>query len=312
MQSETRPDLRIGIIGFDTSHVLAFTRLLNDPADPYHVPGAKVVAGFASASADIETSISRLEGYKEEMTRDFGIKLYSTIEEMLPEVDAVLLESNDGRRHLPEVGAVLAARKPVFIDKPLAASYADAKAIAALAQTHNCPVFSSSSLRFDAHITALREDAELGAILGCDAYTPATLEVTNPGLFWYGIHGVEILYSFMGTGCRSVSCHSSERLDHVVGIWDDGRVGTVRGAREGIHEYGATVSGANKVAHTNFSREIPIYSQLLQQIIPFFHTGVAPVPLDETLEMMAFMEAALLSERENRTVEIAEITNDTK
>lgn len=299
-------DLRVGIIGYDTSHVLAFTRLLNDSNDPHHVPGAKVVAGFASASADIESSISRLEGYKEEMARDFGVPLYDSIEAMLENVDAVLLESNDGRRHLPEVRPVLAAGKPVFIDKPMAASYADAAEIAALARAHNTPVFSSSSLRFDANIAGLR-DEDAGKVIGCDAYTAAVLEETNPGLYWYGIHGVEILYSFMGTGCRTVQCYRTDAVHHVTGTWADGRLATVRGSREGAHDFGATVVFEGGIKHTLFSRDIPIYSQLLKQIVPFFQGAPAPVALDETLEIMAFIEAAIISEREGRAVELSEI-----
>jgi len=240
------------------------------------------------------------------MARDFGVPLFDSIDAMLENVDAVLLESNDGRRHLAEVRPVLAAGKPVFIDKPLAASYADAAAIAALARENECPFFSSSSLRFDANITGLRGE-EAGEVLGCDAYTAAVLEETNPGLYWYGIHGVEILYSFMGTGCKAVQCYRTDTLHHVTGIWADGRLATVRGSREGAHDFGATVVFESGIKHTLFSREIPIYAQLLRQIVPFFQGGPAPVPVQETLEIMAFIEAAIISEREGRAVEISEV-----
>jgi predicted dehydrogenase len=303
MQSE----LKIGIIGFDTSHVVAFTRLLNDSSAPFHVPGAKIVAGVASASEDIESSISRVEGYKQEMTQQFGVTLYSSIEEMVQQVDAVLLESNDGRRHLPEVRPVFEAKKRVFIDKPLAASYRDAAEIAALSRTHDTPFFSSSSLRYDANIMGLRESDDLGQVLGCDVVTPATLDPTNPGLFWYGIHGVEILYSFMGTDCTSVRCWTSEHHDVVVGTWADGRVVTLRGTRTGVHDYGVKVSTNKKQAHTTYSREVPIYSQLLRQIVPFLQGGPAPIAVEETLEMMAFIEAAWISARENREVALQEV-----
>ncbi len=297
-------ELKVGIIGFDTSHVLAFTRLLNDSADPFHVPGARVVAGFPSASADIETSISRVAGYTSEMVEHFGIEIYDSIEAMVENVDAVLLESNDGRRHLAEVRPVMEAGKRVFIDKPLSASYADAVAIAALSSATGCPFFSSSSMRFDANVTALREDPDLGAVLGVDAFSPAGLEVTNPGLFWYGVHGVEILYSFMGTGCESVRCWSKPDVDVVVGTWADGRIGTLRGTRAGAHDYGLTVFGSKKVGHTTYSQTIPVYSQLLRQIVPFFHGGPAPVAPEETLEMMAFIEAAWISGRDGCEVEL--------
>jgi predicted dehydrogenase len=304
-----QPELKIGIIGFDTSHVTAFTRLLNDSSDPYHVPGAKVIGGFPSASPDIESSISRVEGYKTEMVEKYGAQLYPSIEAMLEEVDAVLLESNDGRRHLPEVKAVFEAGKRVFIDKPLAASYADAAEIARLSQEHNVPFFSTSSLRFDANIMGLRQSEDLGQVLACDAYSPATLEPTNPGLYWYGVHGVDILYSFMGTGCASLRCWSSTDSDVIAATWADGRVATLRGIRTGVHDYGVRVFTDKQIAETKYSREVPIYSQLLNQIVPFFQGGPAPVATEETLEAMAFIEAAYISGRDGREVTIAEIQN---
>jgi len=300
-------ELRIGVIGFDTSHVPAFTKLLNDPDDPFHVPGGKVVAGYPSYSADLEASYSRVEGFKQEVTEKWGVRLVSSIEELLEQVDAVLLESVDGRRHLAEARPVIEARKPLFIDKPLAANYADAAEIYRLAQEQGCPVFSASSLRFDANIVKIKEDPELGAVCACDAFSPAHLDPTNPGLFWYGIHAVEILYTFMGTGCEKVSCHTTEDYHLVVGTWSDGRIGTVRGIRRGALDYGATVFGERKVAQTTYSREIPLYSQLLKQIIPFFQGAPAPVLPEETLEMMAFMQAALVSEQEGREVTLDEV-----
>ncbi|MFP3897682.1 MAG: Gfo/Idh/MocA family protein, partial [Anaerolineales bacterium] len=203
-------ELRIGIIGLDTSHVPAFTRLLNDPEDPFHVPGGRVVAAFPSFSPDLEASRSRVEGFKEEITDRWDVEVVSSIAALLEGVDAVLLESVDGRRHLAEATPVIEAGKPLYIDKPLAANYGDAATIMDLAQENDCPLFSCSSLRFDANILAIKEDPELGQVLTCDAFSPATLDATNPGLFWYGIHGVEILYTFMGMGCEGVRCYSTE------------------------------------------------------------------------------------------------------
>ena len=300
-------ELKIGIIGFDTSHVPAFTKLLNDINDLFHVPGGKVIAGFPSFSPDLESSRTRVEGFKKELVEKWGIKLVSSIDELISLVDAVLLESIDGRRHLKEAEPVIKAKKPIFIDKPLADNYYNANKIIKLAKENNCPVFSSSSLRFDANITKIKEDPEIGEIFSCDAFSPAPLELSNPGLFWYGIHGVEILYTFMGTGCRKVISYQTDNYHVVVGFWPGGKIATFRGTRIGAHEYGATVFGKNKVVSVLYSKEIPIYSQLLKQIIPFFHNGVPPVSNEETLEIMAFMQASLISEKENREVFLEEM-----
>ncbi len=299
--------LKVGIIGFDTSHVPAFTKLLNDANDPFHVTGAKVVAGFPSFSPDIDSSASRVEGYKKELIEKWNIEMVSSVEALLPKVDAVLLESLDGRRHLKEALPVIATGKPLFIDKPMAAGFSDAKKIFSTAAKNSCPVFSSSSLRFDYNISRARQDAGLGGVVGCDAFSPASLEPTNPGLFWYGIHGVEILYTFMGRGCKKLFSKKTEGTHFITGEWSDGRIGTMRGTRQGSHSYGATVYGEKKIAQVIFSTEVPLYSQLLKEIIPFFKTGKPPVPPEETLEIMQFIEAALLSEKEGREVSLEEV-----
>ncbi len=286
-------DMRVGVIGYDTSHAPAFARLLNVPGERYHVPGARVVCGYPSYSSDIESSRSRVDGYRAELAA-LGVREVSSVEELLDGVDAVLLESVDGRRHLTEALPVLAAAKPVFIDKPLAADYTDAVKIVQRAQATGTPLFSASSLRFDANVLALKEKIGGEPVYGCDAYSPATLEPTNPGLFWYGVHAVELLYAFMGVGCRTVRAVSTAHADCVVGEWDDGRLGTVRGTRSGDHDYGVTVFSSSTF-QTSYNRDIPIYAQLLARIVAFFRGAPAPVPLAETLETMAFMQAALES-----------------
>lgn len=300
-------EMKIGIIGFDTSHVVAFTKLINDESDPFHVSGAKIVAGYPSFSPDIESSAGRVEGYKKELVEKWNIKIVSSVEELLPLVDAVLLESNDGRRHLKEATPVILAKKPLFIDKPLTASYTEAKQIFEMAEKNKCPVFSSSSLRFDYNISRARQEFQVEDIVGCDAFSPATQEKTNPGLFWYGIHGVEILYTFMGTGCKRLFSKKTEGTDFVVGVWEDNRVGTMRGTRKGTHSYGATVFGTKKITQVVFSTEVPLYSQLLKEIIPFFQTGKPPVPREETLEIIRFIEAALLSEKMGTEVLLSDV-----
>jgi len=300
-------NIKIGIIGFDTSHVVAFTKLLNDEKDPFHIKGGKIIAGYPSFSPDLEASYSRVEGFKKELIEKYNIEIVDSIEELIEKVDAILLESVDGRRHLKEAEPVIKARKPLFIDKPLASNYYDAVKIYKMADEYNCPVFSSSSLRFDYNICRVKEDPELGEVFGCDAFSPCSLDPTNPGLFWYGIHGVEILYTFMGMGCKNVYCKKTEDFHFVIGEWNNNKIGTVRGTRKGSHSYGATVFGEKKVYQVTYSTEVPIYSQLLKKIIEFFKTGKAPVDKEETLEMMKFMECALISEKENRVVNLDEI-----
>ena len=285
-------DLRVGLIGLDTSHVIAFTKALNDPANKDHVPGAKVVAVFKGGSPDIAASATRVDGFTAELLKDPNIKLYATIAELARNVDAIMIESVDGRPHLAQFKEVISAGKPVFIDKPVAGSLRDALEIFRLAKEHKIPVFSSSSLRFNA-LAALK-GAKYGDLHGAFAYGPASLEPTHPDLFWYGIHAVETLYTVMGTGCQTVTRTQTANTEIVTGTWADGRVGTMRGNRNSKGAYGITVFGSTAVVAPELKTG---YGALLKEIVAFFKSGVPPVSPAETIELFTFMEAADESKR---------------
>jgi predicted dehydrogenase len=283
---------RIGIIGLDTSHSTAFTKALNEQAKGGRNEGFRVVAAYPHGSPDIESSVKRIPAYTEEV-RKYGVEIVASIDELLKRVDFVLLETNDGRPHLAQALQVMKAGKPMFIDKPVAGSLSDAIAIYEASERYKVPVFSSSSLRY---MDTAQEAAagKVGKILGADTYSPATLEKTHPDLFWYGIHGVEILFTVMGTGCGEVTRSGTQGTDIVVGKWKDGRVGTFRGTRTGKHDYGGTAYGEKGNLTLG---PFKAYDNLLDRIIEFFRTGQPPVTAAETLEIYTFMEAADESKR---------------
>jgi hypothetical protein len=279
---------RIGIIGLDTSHAPAFARTFNarNPSSEDY-KGFRVVAAYPQGSRNIESSTSRVPGYIQDM-REMNIEIVDSIPALLKKVDFVLLESNDGRVHLEQALPVIEAGKPMFIDKPMAASLADVISIFEAAQAKKVPVFSASSLRWIPRALELRSGAQ-GPVEGVDAFSWASLEPTHPDLYWYGIHGVEILYTVMGTGCRSVSRFQTEDTELCVGQWEGGRIGTVRGLRSSEHSYGGTVFAEKKIEYLPM---VSSYDPLLKAVALFFATGQSPVPQDETIEIYAFMSAA--------------------
>lgn len=285
--------LRVGIIGLDTSHAVAFTNILNDEKATPEVAGCRVVAAYPKGSPDIESSVSRVPGYIAKV-QEKEVEIVDSIDALLKRVDVVLLETNDGRPHLEQVIPVLKAHKRVFVDKPIAASLTDAVAIFEAARKFQTPLFSSSSLRYMEGAQDVRGGA-LGDVTGCDTYSPCSLEVTHPDLYWYGIHGVEALFTVMGTGCESVTRVHAPDLELVAGVWQGGRVGTFRGIRKGKGGYGGTAFGTKGIRVLG---PYAGYRPLLVEIVKFFRTGKPPVSAAETLEIYAFMEAADESKRQ--------------
>lgn len=286
--------VRVGMIGLD-AHAVPFTRIITDPKTPAPVNEMKVVAAVPAFSPDIPFSADNIEKNTRAM-REMGVEIVDTVEAMLPKVDAVMLLSIDGRPHLAQAKPVLAARKPLFIDKPVAASLADIVRIYDLAQKSGTPCFSNSSLRYSPGIAAMRADPRLGRVLGCDAYgSNAPLEPSHPDLFYYGIHGCELLFTVMGPGCKTVTRVKTPTADLAAGVWEDGRLGTFRGILQGQTGFGATVFGEKGIAPAG---KFEGYAPLLVEIVQFFRTGKPPVTAQETLEIYAFMEAADESKRQ--------------
>lgn len=296
--SATRPPLaqkgkRVGIIGLDTSHSVAFTKTFNAENAGPEYGGYKVIAAYPKGSDDIESSVKRIPGYIEDVKK-LGVEIVDSIKDLLKTVDVVLLETNDGRLHLEQAIPVFKSGKRVFIDKPIAASLPDAIAIFNEARKYNVPVFSSSSLRYAPTMRAVAQ-GKAGKVLGADVFSPAHLEKTHMDFSWYGIHGVEMLFTAMGLGCKSVSRTHTADADVVVGLWSDDRIGCFRGIRYRKSGYGGSVYGEKSIEPLDGNGG---YDPLLVEVARFFDSGQPPVSAQETIEIFAFMEAADESKRQ--------------
>lgn len=283
---------RIGIIGLDGSHAVNFTKVMNDPAASAEYHGYRVIAAYPKGSHDIQSSVIRVPRYTEEM-KDLGIEIVDSIDDLLGKVDVVFMVTNDGRRHLEQALIVFKAGKRMFIDKPMAASLKDGMDIFMAAKHFNVPVYSSSNARFS-KVNQDLVNGKIGKVIGADVYGPSPIEKTHPTLFWYGIHGVEALCTIMGTGCISVSRVFNEDTDISVGIWPDNRLGVNRAMRVGKRGAGGTAYGDKGIAklERSGSGEEGGVNPAYKKMIGFFRTGIVPVSAAETLEVLAFMEAA--------------------
>ena len=294
------PPIKVGIIGLDTSHVVAFTKELNAASPPPELANCRGVAAYPKGSPDIESSTKRVPEYTEAI-RKLDVEIVDSIDALLKRVDCVLLETNDGRPHLEQALPCFKAGKPTFIDKPIAGSLADAIAIFEAARKYNCPMFCSSSLRFGKQTQAVR-GGSIGAVSRAETTSPASLEKTHPDLFWYGIHGVEALFTVMGTGCETAARNTTaEGKIEVVGEWVGGRIGTYR---EDKGYTGKAIGEKGEAPVGNYDG----YRPLIVEIVKFFRTKQPPVTEAETLEIYAFMEAADESKRRGgEAIELEEV-----
>ncbi len=295
---------RIGIIGLDTSQVtMILSHINNIPGPGYDVvqpewdssfEGFRVTAAYPYGSRKIESSMKQIPLYVNKM-KENEIKLVDSIDELLKEVDAVMLMTFDGHPRLEQAVKVLKAGKPLFINKPFASSLKDVIAIMEASKKYNTPIFSSSPTRYLKGAQAAR-DGKIGEVLGADSYSGAPLEPTHPDFYWYGIHGVEILFTMMGKNCISVQRKSTANTDIVIGTWDNDRLGTYRGIRKGKVTHSGVAYGANEILPAGSFNDVG-HRPLVKDMLKFFSTGISPVSLEETLAIHVFMEAADESKR---------------
>lgn len=288
-------ELKLGIIGLDTSHVIVFCDAFNNPAAKAPVAGAKVLTAWAGGSHDLESSIGRVPGYTKDLQEKFGVKIFGSIEEVVAASDAILHTTLDGRVRFEQFQRIAAAGpgKPVFLDKPFALRGIDARAIFNVAAKFKSPIFTSSSLRFSGAITRVVTPETRPLVKGAHFHGPAALEPTNPGFYWYGIHPIEMLYTAMGRGCRSVRVVSNDQFDLITGVWADGRIGSVQCNRTGNYEYHGLVHFEKKTAVVDVQAETKgFFTCLAEAIVTFFQTGRPPVEAEESIELIRFIEVA--------------------
>ncbi len=296
-------DLRIGMIGLDTSHCEAFVNVLNYEEGPHFVPGGRIVAAYPGGSDLCAVSRDRVGKFTDAMREEHGVPICDSIRELARQVDAFSLNSVDGRQHLEQFEILAESGKPVFIDKPLACSFEDARRIADLASERGVPVMSASSIRYSVGVTGLiGADEKVGS---CEAFGAMPLLDDYPTYFWYGVHGADLIFSYMGRGCRTVRAVHDKRMDLLVGVWEDGRIGTVRGVRFSQYHFGCCVFTNKGTACGLATDEPPSHALMLKEVMRFFQTGVSPVDIEETVEVMAFLGAAEASlEKGGEVVEL--------
>lgn len=295
--------LKLGMIGLDTSHCPAFADLLHNEENPYYIPGSRITIAYPGGSANLAVSRDRVDRFTKEMQEKYGVAIAPDIATVAEQSDAIFLESVDGRQHLEQFQQLAPFGKPVFIDKPLTTSTKEARAIFDLAAKYNTPVCSASSVQF---ATGLLDLAEGKKVLNCTAFGPMGILDDFPAYFWYGIHSAEVLFAKMGVGCKQVSVTYTDDADLITGVWEDGRIGSLFGVRyKGLRSFGATVFTEDGTQHVVAGLEPPYYANMLPRVLDFFRTGRPIVDQALSLETIAFLEAGILARESGKVVKLA-------
>ncbi len=296
-------ELRIGLVGLDSSHVIAFTRLLNVMTEKDHIPGARVIAGYPGGTDDIDLSKNRVEGFTNDLREKYGVEIMDSPEDVAKACDLVFITAVDARIHKDLFARIVPFKRPTFIDKPFTTSLADAKEIFRLAEANDVPVMSCSSLRYADGLTDML--ARGSPVIGCDAFGPMEVIPQIPGYFWYGVHVVEMMQRIMGTGCQSVTVTKTDDFDLLAGRWSDNRLATMRGIRNAHKKFGVTLHRKSDFDFVNLQQNRRAwYANMLEAILRTLPQGRSDVTKEDTLEVIRIIEAANESRTSGKAVSL--------
>lgn len=335
--SQDKPPVRIGILGFDNYQAVEYVQMYNNPQAAGDLAGLRVTAALPAISPDYPDSAALTERWLPQILSVNAkpsdpakavpvVEIVKSIDELLARCDAVMIWSLDGRQHLAQATAVLKARKPLFIGRPLASDVEDARAIFRLAAETKTPCWSCSQHRYSPGFIGMRNHPEVGKVLGVDVYGGFDVKAAPADQLTRLIHSLETLYTILGPGCVQVACQSTPTAELVTGVWKDGRVATIRGVKQGAVKYSATVFGDKGVSTAGiYGHGVPVggvvptndkymgYGGLAIEMAKFFKGAPAPVSPAETLEMFAFLQAIEESRaRQGAAVSLAAIALDTR
>lgn len=276
--------MRLGAIGVDSSHLPEFTRRINA------LEGQVRVVTFWDAGRH-EMPAADVAKWRK-TTLDMGVREAESMEELLGAVDGVMVLAVSGHRHEELAMPALKRGLPTYIDKPLTCDLAGAKRLLAASRASGARCYSASSLRFASEIASLDRE-KLGRLVAVDAFGPGELNPAMAGLFFYGVHTIEMVDAIWGRewgGVARVRASTSADRDVLEMEYRDGRYAHLRMERKGCYDFGATVHGEKGVAsfRVDFS---DVYNRLVRGMAGFFGGGPAPASLRDIVENVAVMEA---------------------
>jgi predicted dehydrogenase len=278
--------LQLGVVGIDSSHLAEFSMRIN----ALHAAGqtrCQVTQMWTDGHHDMPAE--HVEKWRMQ-AEGHGVVGCDNLKDMLDAVDGVMVLTVNGYRHLEHASEALKRGLPTYIDKPLTCDLDQARQVLGMAREHGARCYSASSLRFAAEVEQATLDTTLGDVVAIDAYGPGQLSDAMPGLFYYGVHTIEMVDALWGPGVARVRCESMPDRDVLHLAYHDGRFASLRMERAGAYDFGATLQGREGIHSFKVDFD-GVYDRLIVGMTAFFEGGEPPASLERIVENVAVMEA---------------------
>lgn len=252
---------------------------------------------------DFPLSRDRLDSFTETVGA-LGVPITATLEEVAEHSDVLLVVAVDARRHADLFCRCARFGKPVYVDTRFAVSVHEVRTMLAEARRWDVLPLAGSPKRFSAAFGAALSGGKAG---GIDVSGPMPRQPTQPGLFWYGIHLVDLVVAAMGTGCTEVRAVADGPDELVVATWQDGRTATIRGNQEWRPDTRGVVHDGAASTEFAIHAEEQMLTGLLDAIVASCRSGDPMVPPEEIEHVVAVTAAANLSREQHRPVRVGEV-----
>jgi predicted dehydrogenase len=271
--------MKIGIVGAENSHTQHIARILNVEQK---VAGAEVTCVWGETKGAAEDAA--MEG-------QIG-SIVERPEDMLGEIDAVVVDHRHPKYHLQAAAPFVDRRIPVFIDKPFCYRSMEGAEFLRRAHESATPVTSFSVLPFQSSFRSFVDEInqrDADPIGG--TYGPCDLESPYGGVFFYGIHQVDmVLHAF---GYDVVSAHVSRNGDNAIATlhYADGRIATMNLIKEGAPGFGVYTLGPNGLIRSAITWDTDRYEEGVRTFVAMFQTGTLPFTDEQILRPVQVLEA---------------------
>jgi len=285
---------RLGIIGAENSHTAAIAKELNI---------AKSVRGFRVTHVWGETRAFAVAAAEAGQIPN----IVRAPEDMLGQVDCVMVDHRHGKHHVPAVRPFVAARVPVFVDKPLTTSLAEAKRFLAFRRQKRAAVTTMSAVPHQEAARQVRKRLKtLGPLRVVHLNGPGDPKSKHGGVFFYGIHQADLMVELFGTGALDVAATRNGSAMTSVIRYGDGLTVTI--GMPGVGGFSIAAYGTAGMLQEPIAFDKNVYRTTTGIFTRMFRTGAEPFSDERMLAPIAVLEAMDKSLRLGRRVKVGKLS----
>lgn len=286
--------IRLAIVGGTAiQHAFSFSGLVNGLAPGQDLPQNWPDYPHVVEDARITVVWDEDRAAADKLAQVYGIEhVAESLQDVPGHCDGVIIADDLTMRHCRHAPFFLERGIPTFIDKPLAPDVETAEMLAGLAAKHNAPLMSGSALRYAGETEDLRANPDrLGRI-------ELTIATGPNELFFYGIHALELAHSILGGGIATVQNIGDENQDVVKVTYKDKRILMLIVSRAIGSGFEISLYAKQGRRHIAVADATAFYANQLRQVVHMARDRKAPLPIENTIEVLRVLQAGKQSWKE--------------